>query len=215
VKDAEWIADLLRHGLIRGSVIPDRPRRDLRELVRYRTSLQRQRAQAALRIQKVLEGANLTLSSIVADILGVSSRAMLEALVAGTDDPVALAGLARGRLQKKRPELVAAREGQLRSHQRLVIASILRLVDVLDAEIATLDAAIAEHLQAEQEHLDRIDAIPGIGRRLAEVLIAEIGSDVRRFPSAAQLASWARICPGNHQSAGKQRSGHTGAGNPW
>ena len=215
VKDAEWIAALLRHGLVRGSAIPDRPRRELRELVRYRTSLIRQRAQVVHRIQKVLEGANIKLSSVMTDLTGVSGRAMLAALVAGTDAPEALADLARGSLQKKRPQLAAALQGQFGPHQRLLLASQLRHLDFLAEEIERLSAEIAERLHPFQEQVDRLDTIPGVGRRAAEALVAEIGPDVGRFPSAAHLASWARVCPGNNESAGKRRSGRIGGGNPW
>ncbi len=215
VKDAEWIAELLRYGLLRGSVIPDRPQRELRELVRFRTSLLRQRGQAALRIQKVLEGANIKLSSLASDILGVSGRAMLEALVAGIDDPARLAELARGRMKHKRAALTAALRGQMGPHQRLLIGSLLRQVDHLDTEIETMSSAIAEQLRPHLAAVERLDTIPGVGRHVAEMLLAEIGPEVTRFPTAAHLASWAKLCPGNNESAGKRRHGRTGQGNPW
>jgi transposase len=215
VKDAEWIADLLRHGLVRGSVIRDRPQRELRELVRYRRSLIQQRSQVINRMQKVLEGANVKLSSVVTDITGVSGRAMLEALVAGTEAPEALAALARGSLQKKRPQLVAALRGSMGSHQRLLLGSQLRHLEFLEGEIDGLSAEIAERLRPCEAALEQLDTIPGVGRRGAEALLAEIGPDVSRFPTAAHLASWARLCPGNDESAGKRRSGRIGGGNPW
>ena len=215
VKDAEWIAELLRHGLVRGSVIPERGRRELRELVRYRASLIQQRAQVVLRIQKVLEGANIKLSAVASDVVGASGRAMLEALVAGQDEPEALAALARGSLQKKRPQLTAALRGSVGPHQRLLLGSHLRHLDFLATEIEHCSTAIAERLRPVQAQVDRLDSIPGVGRRTAETLVAEIGPDVRRFPTAAHLASWARVCPSNNESAGKRRSGRIRGGNRW
>ncbi len=215
VKDAEWIADLLRHGLIRGSAIPSRARRELREMVRYRLSLTRQRAQVAHRIQKVLEGANVKLSSVVTDLTGVSGRAMLEALISTTDSPDTIADLARGRLRMKRPELVAALEGLVGPNQRLLLASHLRNLDFLAEEIERLNAEIEEQLRPFQELVERLDTIPGVGPRVAQAMLAEIGTDVSRFPTGSHLASWARVCPSNDESAGKRRSSHIGAGNPW
>jgi transposase len=215
VKDAEWIADLLRHGLIRGSAIPSRARRELREMVRYRLSLTRQRAQVAQRIQKVLEGANVKLSSVVTDLTGVSGRAMLEALISSTDSLDTIADLARGRLRMKRPELVAALEGLVGPNQRLLLASHLRNLDFLAEEIERLNAEIEEQLRPFQELVERLDTIPGVGPRVAQAMLAEIGTDVSRFPTGSHLASWARVCPSNDESAGKRRSSHIGAGNPW
>ena len=215
VKDAEWIADLLRHGLLRGSYIPDRPQRELRELVRYRRSLIQQRSQVINRIQKVLEGANIKLSAVASDIAGVSGRAMLAALAAGTEDPVTLAALARGRLREKRAALEQALQGVMGPHQRLLLQSQLRHLDFLASEIAQMDEEVATRLRPLDEAIVRLDAIPGVGRRGAEEVLAEIGPDMGRFPTAAHLASWARVCPGNHESAGKRTSGRTGGGNPW
>jgi transposase len=215
VKDAEWIANLLRHGLLRGSYIPDRAQRELRELVRHRTSLVRQRAHIVQRIQKVLEGANIKMSSVMTDVVGVSGMAMLAAMVAGTDDPIQLATLARGRLEKKRAELVEALRGSVGSHQRLLLGSHLRHLNFLGAEIAQLSDEIAIRMEPFEAQIRKIDDIPGVGRRAAEQLLVEIGPDLTRFPTAAHLASWARICPGNNESAGKRKSGRTGSGNPW
>lgn len=215
VKDAEWIADLLRHGLVRGSYIPDRSQRELRELVRYRRSLIQQRAQVVNRIQKVLEGANIKLSAVATDVVGVSGRGMLEALVSGTEDPHILAALARGRLQQKRSALAEALQGLMGPHQRLLLGGHLRHLDFLDAEIARLDGEVAARMRPFEEALARLDTIPGVGRRTAEQVLAEIGVEMSRFPTAAHLASWARLCPGNDESAGKRKSGHTGGGNPW
>ena len=215
MKDAEWIAKLLQHGLLRGSYIPDRPNRELRELVRYRRSLIQQRAQAVKRIQKVLEGANIKLSSVASDITGVSGRAMLEAISSGQDDPDTLVLLAKGRLQSKRVELKQALRGLTGPHQRLLIQSLLRQLDFLANEVTSLDKEIADRMVSCEEAINRIDTIPGVGRRTAEELLAEIGPDMSRFPSAAHLASWARICPGNNESAGKRKSSHIGQGNRW
>lgn len=215
VKDAEWIAELLRHGLVRGSYIPDRPQRELRELVRYRRSLIQQRAQVVNRIQKVLEGANIKLSAVVSDIVGVSGRAMLEAMVRGTEEPQLLAALAKGRLQHKRPVLEEALRGLMGPHQRMMLQSHLRHLGFLEAEIAQLDTEVASRMRPFEEALACLDTIPGMGRRAAEQVLAETGADMARFPTAAHLASWARVCPGNNESGGKRKSGHTGGGNPW
>lgn len=215
VKDAEWIADLLRHGLLRGSYIPDRMQRELRELVRYRRSLIRQRAQVVHRVQKVLEGANIKLSAIASNVVGVSGRAMLEALVAGIDDPQYLASLSKGRLRGKRSELAEALTGLMGPHQKMVLGSLLRHMDFLDEEVERLNTQVADRIRPFDELVERLDAIPGVGRRVAEEVLAETGFEVGRFPSAAHLASWARICPGNNESAGKRSCTHTGKGNPW
>ena len=215
LSDAEWIAQLLRHGLLRGSYVPSRPERELRELVRHRRTLIRQRAETVNRIQKVLEGANIKLASVASDVLGASGRAMLEAMVAGEEDPAQLASLARGTLKGKRAELEEALEGSLRPHQRLLLASLLRQVEFLDREIAGLDEEVARRMRPFEPALEQLDTIPGIGRRLAEEIVAETGTDMSRFPTEAHLASWAKVCPGNHESAGKRLSGRTGKGNPW
>lgn len=215
VKDAEWIADLLRHGLLRSSYIPDRPQRELRELVRYRRSLIQQRAQVVNRIQKVLEGGNIKLSAVATNVVGVSGRAILEAMVKGSDDPQALAELAKGTLRQKRPALEEALRGLMGPHQRMLLQSHLRHLDFLDGEIAGLDAEVSSRMRPFEEALLRLDTIPGIGCRGGEQILAEIGLDMGRFPTAAHLASWARVCPGNHESAGKRKSGSTGHGNPW
>jgi transposase len=216
VRDAEWIADLLRHGLIRGSFIPDRPHRELRELTRYRTSLVQERTREVNRLQKILEGANIKLASVVRDVTGKSAREMLAGLVAGTTDPKLLAEFARGRMREKLPQLEQALRGQFAGHQRFLVAQQLAHVDFLDEAIAQVSAEIAERLRPfEQAAIARLDTIPGVGRRTAEIIMAEVGADLSHFPSAAHLASWAGMCPGNNESAGKRLSGRTRKGSKW
>lgn len=215
MRDAEWIANLLRHGLVRGSYIPDRPQRELRELVRYRRSLIGNRTQVVNRIQKVLEGANIKLAAVASNVVGVSGRAMLEAMVEGTEDPGVLAALAKGKLRAKQPALETALQGLMGPHQRLLLASHLRHMDFLDMEIGQLDREVAARLDPFQEALERLDEIPGVGRRCAEDILAEVGTDMSRFPTAGHLASWAKVCPGIHESAGKRKSIGTGHGNKW
>lgn len=215
MKDAEWIADLLRHGLLRPSFIPDRPQRELRELCRHRRQLIRQRAQVVNRIQKVLEGGNIKLSSVATDVVGASGRAMLRAMIAGEDDPETLASMARGRLREKRLMLVDALEGSMGSHQRMMLDSYLRHLDFLEREIERVSEEVEDRTRPFEEAIERIDEIPGIGRRGAEQVLAEIGTDMKRFPTSRHLASWAGMCPGNNESAGKRIGGRTRRANPW
>jgi transposase len=215
VRDCEWLADLLRHGLLRASFVPERPARELRELTRYRMTLIRTRSAEVNRLHKTLEGGNLKLGSVASDVLGVSGREILGALLAGTTDPAVLADLARGRLQEKRPQLEQALAGRLGAHQRFLLAEQLDHIDELDARIGRVSAEIAERLRPFDDAIARLDTLPGVGRRTAEDLLAEIGTDMTRFPTAGHLASWAGMCPGNHESAGKQRSGKTRKGNKW
>lgn len=214
VTDAEWLADLLRHGLLRGSVVPDRAQRELQELTRYRTKLVQERAAEVNRVQKTLEGANIKLAGVATNIVGVSGRQMLAALVAGHDDPAGLAQLAQGRLREKRPALERALAGRVGGHQRFLLAQQLAHLDFLDASIAEVSAEIAGRLRPFAAERDRLMTIPGVGPRTAETILAEIGSDLRRFPTAGHLASWAGMCPGNDESAGKRRRGATRKGRP-
>jgi len=213
VRDCEWIADLLRHGLLRASFVPNREQRETRELTRYRQALVRERSREVQRVQKTLEGANIKLGSVASDILGQSGREILTRLVGGSTDTVALADLAQGRLRKKIPELERALVGQFGPHQRFLVARQLAHLDELDGLIAEVSAQIAERLRPFEDAIARLDGIPGVGRTTAEVLVAEIGTDMTRFPTDAHLASWAALCPGNHESAGKHLSGKTRKGN--
>ncbi len=213
VRDCEWIADLLRHGLLQGSFVPEREQRELRELTRYRTALIRERTAEVNRLQKTLEGANIKLGAVATDILGASGRQMLAALVGGCTDAAALAELAKGKLRKKVPELQRALAGRFGAHQRFLLAEQLAHIDDLDETIARLDAEVAERLRPFVAEIEHLDTIPGVGRRTAEVIVAEVGTDMGRFPTAAHLASWAGMCPGNHESGGKRLSGRTRKGN--
>lgn len=215
VRDAEWIAELLRHGLVPASFVPSRPERELRELTRYRTSLVRERAAELNRIQKVLEGANVKLTSVMTDIAGVSGQAMLAALLDEGADPAAIAELARGRLRDKRPALIEALEGSVGPHQRFLLRAQLRHLAELTDLIAAVSAEIEERLHPFDAALERLQTIPGVGPRTAQILLAEVGPDMTRFRTARHLASWAGLCPGNDESAGKRRSGRTRKGSPW
>ena len=216
VKDAEWIAQLLQCGLLKASFVPERPVRDLRDLTRQRVQLVRQKVQVANRIQKTLEDANSKLASVASDVLGVSGRDMLRAIIGGEGDPVVLADLARQRLRDKIPQLQEALWGEVTDHHRFLLALLLEQVEFLEGHIARLSARIAEVLPAPfAEAITRLETIPGVDRRAAQNLVAEIGADLKPFRSAGHLASWAGVCPGNHESAGKRRSGRTTKGNAW
>jgi transposase len=215
VADAEWIADLLRHGLVRGSFIPSAQQRALRALTRFRTSLVNDRVRAVNRLQKTLEDGNIKLASVVTDVTGVSGRAILQALVAGQTDPQALADLAKGQLRKKTAQLQQALAGTLQSHHRVIVTELLSQMDALEDAMARLDAQITELMAPYVAQLEALDSIPGVSRRIAEVFIAEVGVDLTPFESAERLASWAGMCPGNHESAGKHKSGKTRKGSPW
>ena len=215
VRDSEWLLDLMQHGLIQGSFIPPAPIRALRDLTRYRTSLVEERAREVNRVQKLLEDANIKLAAVASDVLGVSGRLMLEAIVAGETDPGVLAGLAKGKLRKKHEALVQALTGRVRGQHRLVLRELLAHIDYLDGAIARLSAAIAEATRPVAAALELLCSIAGVKQRVAEVILAEVGPDMRQFPSASHLCPWAAICPGNNQSGGRQRSGRTRRGNRW
>src|SRR5215813_1955341 len=215
VHDCVWIAQLLEHGLLRGSFVPPAPIRDLRDLTRYRKALINDRTRVANRLHKALEEAGIKLASVASDILGVSGRAMLAALVQGTTDPAVLADLARGCLRRKLPALRQALTGRFRPHHAFVLGQLLAHLDYIDEAIATVSTEIERVMAPFAEPLRRLDTIPGINQRTAEVILAEVGTDMSAFPSARHLASWAALCPGQHESAGKHCSGKTRKGNRW
>lgn len=215
VKDAEWIADLLQHGLLKASFIPSKEQQAVRDLTRTRMRLLQERTRLINRIQKVLEDANLKLASVVSDVMGVTGQAILKALVAGQENPEDLAHLARGSLIKKEEQLQAALQGKLTPHHRIQLEELLQLIATLDHAIARFDREVAERLRRFDALIERMDAVTGLSRRSIEVLLGELGWDMSHFPDAAHAASWVGICPGQHESGGKQQSGRTRQGNRW
>lgn len=216
VKDAEWIAKLLRHGLLKASFIPNREQRELRELVRYRRSIIEERARQLNRIQKVLEGANIKLGSVVSNIVGVSSLEMLRSIANGNDDLDVLVNYARGVMKRKKEQLRLALQGYIQEHQRFMIKTIIDHYDYLTNTIEMLDKEIAQKMSAYQDDIDRLDSIPGIATRMAEQMLAELGTNIKdQFPSAAHMCSWAGLVPGNNESAGKRKSSKTRKGNKY
>lgn len=213
VKDAEWIAKLLRHGLIQGSFIPNRDQRELREIVRYRRSIIEERTREINRLQKVLEGGNIKLSSVASNVLGVSGRNMLEAMINGETDPSVLANLAQKKLKAKKEQLKLALEGRLGPHQLLMLEKQLSHIDYLNEMIDELDEEIDKRMAPFEEDLRLLDTIPGVGKRTAEQILAEIGTDMSRFPTAGHLCSWSGMTPGHDESAGKKKSAKTRKGN--
>lgn len=214
-KDAAWLCRLLECGLLRKSFVPPPAIRELRDLTRYRKALIRERASEVNRLHKVLEDAGVKLASVASDVLGVSGRRMLAALVAGTDDPEELAQLAKGKLRAKLPALRKALDGRFREHHGFLVAQMLAHLDDLDEAIGLLGERIAEKLAPEAGAMRLLTSVPGIQKRTAEVLIAEIGTDMTRFPTSRHLASWAGICPGNNESAGKRKHGRITKGSQW
>jgi len=215
VKDCEWLAQLLEHGLLRGSFIPPPEIRDLRDLTRYRRKLVQTRSAEVNRLQKILETANIKLASVASDVMGVSGRAILQELLAGERNPQVLAELSKGRLRTKKEELTGALEGRFRPHHAQLLSQLLGHIDFLDERIAEWDGKIEEQCGPYAAALERLDTLPGVAQRGAQDLIGEIGVDMQAFPSHRHLCSWARMCPGNNESAGKRKSGRTGPGNPW
>lgn len=211
--DADWICELMQYGLLKASFIPPPGQRELRDLVRYRTSFVRERATLVNRVQKVLEGANIKLASVVTDIMGASGRAMLEALVGGVASNEEMAELARGSLRGKREELAKALEGRVKDHHRFVLTELLCQIDSLEESIARFDQEIEAVCRPFEEAVILLDTIPGVARQTAEIIVSEIGVDMSRFPTADDLASWAGVAPGNNESGGKRRSGKTRKGN--
>lgn len=214
VKDAEWIADLLRHGLLKASFIPSREQRELRELTRYRKSLIEERSRELNRLQKILEGANIKLASVVKDINGVSSRKLLEKIIADDlPDADEVSRIIHKRMLPKLSEIMASIEGIVTPLQRKLLFQVLGHIDDLNERISVLDTMVKDYMTEYETAIAAIDELPGIGRRSAEVILAEISTDMSRFPSAAHISSWAGICPGNHQSAGRRKHGKTTKGN--
>jgi len=215
VKDCEWIAQLLRHGLIKGSFIPPSPIRELRDLTRYRKKLIQQRSSELNRIHKLLEDANIKLSSVVTDINGVSAQDMIYHLIKQDMTPQEMAELARGRLRKKITELEKALEGALKEHYRLILTLSIQMIASYDQAIDTLDVEMDERMKPYGQESERLQTIPGIRKTAAESIIAEIGVDMSRFPSDKHLSSWAGVSPGNNESAVKRHSGRCTQGNKW
>lgn len=213
VRDAEWITRLLRHGLVQGSFIPNRDQRELREIVRYRRSMIEERTREVNRLQKVLEGGNIKLSSVASNVLGVSGRQMLEAMIQGETDTTILANFAQKKLKLKKEQLKLALEGRLGPHQLLMLEKQLAHIDYLNELITELDTEIDIRMAPYTEDLRLLDTIPGVGKRTAEHILAEIGTDMSRFPTPGHLCSWAGMTPGHDESAGKKRSAKTRKGN--
>jgi transposase len=213
VKDSEWLAQLLECGLLRASFVPPPPIRELRDLTRYRVKQVQDRTQEVNRLHKVLEDAGVKLSTVATDVMGVSGRAMLAALVEGTTDPAVLADLARGKLRKKLPELRRALQGRFRPHHGFLIEQILAKIDFLDEALERLMIEIDRRVGPFEAMLTNLDTIPGVNRVAAIGIVAETGGDMTRFPAASHLCSWGAICPGQNESAGKRRSGKTRKGN--
>ena len=214
-RDCEWIADLLQHGLLKGSFVPPTPIQDLRDLTRYRAESRQSQNRVANRIQKFLEQANLKLSSVASDTLGLSGRRMLEAIIGGQDDPQQLARLAQGKLKRKIPQLEQALAGRVRDHHRFLLGEYLDEWKTLGERIQRMEQEIDKRIGPFEEAVALWQSMPGVDRVTACNLVAEVGADTKPFPTAQQLASWAALCPGNHESAGKRMSGKTRDGNKW
>jgi len=213
--DAEWIASLLGHGLLQGSFVPDQQQRELRELTRTRTALVRERARVVQRLEKVLEGANIKLGIVLTDVMGVSGQRILEALVRGEEDPEELADLAHSSVQKKRESLEMAVVGKLSENSRFLVHQHLQHWKELDQRIAAFDEQIERVMRPFETQLRQIQSIPGVSRRIAEVVVAEVGVDMSRFPTEKHLAAWAGMCPANRESAGRRKPAASRHGSPW
>jgi transposase len=213
--DSAWLAQLLQHGLVRGSFVPPEPIRELRDLTRYRVTLAQECNRIANRIQKVLEDANLKLASVATDPLGASGRAMLKAIILGETDVTKLAEMARGLLRRKIPQLQLALEGKVTSHHRFLLGELMADLEFVESKMTRIETEISRHLQSSADTVERLCTVPGIDRVSAWGIISEIGLDMSQFPDAQHLASWAGLCPGNWESAGKQKSGRTRKGSTW
>lgn len=214
-RDSAWLAQLLQHGLVRGSFVPPEPIRELRDLTRYRVTLAQECNRIANRIQKVLEDANLKLASVATDPLGASGRAMLKAIIVGETDVTKLAEMARGVLRRKIPQLQLALEGKVTPHHRFLLGELIADLEFVESKMTRIEAEISRHLQSSADTVQRLCTVPGIDRISAWGIISEIGLDMSQFPDAQHLASWAGLCPGNWESAGKQKSGRTRKGSAW
>jgi transposase len=215
VRDAEWLLDLAQHGLIRGSFIPPADIRELREFTRHRRSLIEERTREVNRVQKLLEDANIKLASVATDVMGVSVRNMLQAIIDGVDDPLQIADLARRRLRRKLPDLQQALHGRVLSHHRLLLRQLIEHIDFLDRQIEELTKEVEQRTRPFEVERGLLCSIPGVGPRVFEVIMAELGADMSHFPSARHLCSWAALCPGNYESAGKRLRGGRRYGNSW
>lgn len=215
VADCQWLASLLRHGLLEASFVPPRHVRELRDLCRMRTSLVRDAVRCGNRLRKVLEDANIKLDSVASNTLGVSGRSMIVALIGGEEDPVVLAELARGRLREKMPKLVAALEGRMSDHHRFLLREWMWNFERLEEQIARLEARIDEQMEPFEWAAALLETMPGVRRVAACAMIAEIGVEMNRFPSARHLVSWAGLCPGKNESAGKRKGAKSHRGNRW
>jgi transposase len=216
MKDCQWIAQLLQYGLLTASFVPDRPQRELRDLTRQRVQLIQEKSRVANRVQKTLEDANIKLASVASDVLGVSGREMIQALIDGGKTPAQMAELARRRLREKLPQLAEALTGKVTDHHRFMLARLMEQVKYLEGQIGSFDQQVEQVLRPlEQTAITMLDEIPGIDVRAAQNIIAEIGTDMSRFPSAAHLSSWAGMCPGNNQSGGKRKRCKMNDGNRW
>ncbi len=216
VKDAEWICELVAHGLVRPSFVPPAEIRQLRDMTRFRKAQIRERARAVQRLEKVLQQAGIKLTSVTSAVYSKSSRAMLEALVAGVSDPEVLADLAKARMREKIPQLREALQGRFRiEHHGVIVAHLLAHIDTLDQAITALDEKVEQMLAPHAQIVELLLTIPGVALRTAQVLIAECGLDMSQFPTARHFASWAGICPGHHESAGRRRSGRRRPGPKW
>ncbi|MDZ4878171.1 MAG: IS110 family transposase ISAzo28 [Chroococcidiopsis cubana SAG 39.79] len=213
IKDAQWIAELLQHGLVRASFIPSVEQRDLRDLVRHRANFIRERVNLGNRLQKVLEAANIKLGCVASDVMGTSGRAMLKAIVGGEANPEVMAELAIGRLRNKQEQLKQALEGRVRSHHRFILAELLCHIDGIDETIERFNQEIEAFCRPFEAAVQLLDTIPGVARQTAEIIVSEIGIDMNRFPTANHLAAWAGLAPGNYESAGKRLSSKTRRGN--
>jgi transposase len=215
VKDCEWIAELLQYGLLKPSFVPTEDLRQLRDLTRHRVKLTQQKATIANRIQKILEDTNIKLASYLSDLLGVSGRKILKALIGGETDSTQLAALGHATLRTKKEDLQLALQGRVTEHHRFMLAELLDELEFLERKIATFEARIDEVCRPFEQAIQLIDEIPGIGRCIAISVIAEIGTDMKQYPSQRHLSSWAGVCPGNNESAGKRKSGRTPMGDRW